>query len=656
MDDKSQLHELVREILSLIGDADNSTYLRMVQPPLLERNDMFWLIEELNKTSEETLQRAYAKLIWRLADTESASHMSAVLDGCEKSSILAAEFGNPQTAVELDSPEADLQRKRYQEAEEFSTRSNKSRRQPLDPPPAERLEQQLQAVESDEPLNWWWMARLLELEDDQYLRHAFETDIRALHGWQVSSRETRERIQRTAISYLAALPRIEEFGQIGPNNDLRYIAGYRALRLLLNESPQMLDELLPEVWGDWAPTVLGMRMQGEVSASNDQDSLSQIVYRMNSASTLQALRDLIFERNANDDDYIQGLEWTRECWDEQLEDTLLSLAQESNLKKASLQVVLRELVRANATGVEQITERIISERDDGDDQWDRATVAGAILLEHAPDAGWSVIWPVLKTDRSFGKSVIESVTTWLDVRGGLDLQSRLSEDQLADFYEWLETQYPEDQDPGYDSGRTLTAITTRHEVADLRKSIVRQLRNKGTFEAKRQIDRLSQLFPDNLSLKLTAIDAGRLARQVTWTPPTPDEILALARDQRVRLVQSGEQLLDAGEEVLAKLQIDLHGENPRVRGLWNEFEGKYRPKDEEDMSDFLKNYLDDHLADRAIVFGREVQIRRPSPGASGENTDVHINAISSLIEVTVLRGSPQSPRSKVVGIVTYSRR
>jgi hypothetical protein len=87
-------------------------------------------------------------------------------------------------------------------------------------------------------------------------------------------------------------------------------------------------------------------------------------------------------------------------------------------------------------------------------------------------------------------------------------------------------------------------------------------------------------------------------------------------------VQSGQQLIDVILESLERLQQKLHGETPLVPFLWNEStKKKFTPKNENELSDFVKVHFDDDLVGRGIVINREVRIHR------GQFTDIHITAL-----------------------------
>jgi hypothetical protein len=103
----------------------------------------------------------------------------------------------------------------------------------------------------------------------------------------------------------------------------------------------------------------------------------------------------------------------------------------------------------------------------------------------------------------------------------------------------------------------------------------------------------------------------------------------MARDRDLRLVESGEQLLDVVITSLRRLEQELQGENPAAPDLWNKVkEGVFRPKDENELSDYIVRHLRRDIQRRGIVANREVEIRRGEGDAQGERTDIRIDAIA----------------------------
>jgi hypothetical protein len=135
------------------------------------------------------------------------------------------------------------------------------------------------------------------------------------------------------------------------------------------------------------------------------------------------------------------------------------------------------------------------------------------------------------------------------------------------------------------------------------------------------IRRISHELPELPWLKWTLIDAQANARRNTWLPFNPSDILTLAANQEVRVVQNGDQLLDVIIDSLKRLERKLRGETFIAQFLWEGTKAAPSPKDEASLCDFIKWQLEEDLRERGIIINREVQIHL------GERTDIHVDAV-----------------------------
>jgi hypothetical protein len=142
--------------------------------------------------------------------------------------------------------------------------------------------------------------------------------------------------------------------------------------------------------------------------------------------------------------------------------------------------------------------------------------------------------------------------------------------------------------------------------------------------------RIRQELPELDWLKRVLLEAQDITRRRTWGPPQPDEILKLVSHSELRLVQSGDQLLEVGVESLKRLDAKLQGETPAAQFLWDKVIGEnaWRPKDENSFSDYVKIHLDENLKQRGVIVNREVEIRRGAGPSRGERTDIHVDAVA----------------------------
>ncbi len=172
-------------------------------------------------------------------------------------------------------------------------------------------------------------------------------------------------------------------------------------------------------------------------------------------------------------------------------------------------------------------------------------------------------------------------------------------------------------------------VSPAESLGHWRDGVLFQLKARGTVQACDGIRRAIREFPELTWLKWQLMEAEQIARGHSWTPLTPRELLALVASQQSRLVQRGTQLLEILLESLQRLEAELQGETPGAPDLWNEVgRNCYRPKDEMQLCDYIKRHFERDIKDRGVVVNREVQIRRGMGNNPGEETDIHVDAIS----------------------------
>lgn len=204
--------------------------------------------------------------------------------------------------------------------------------------------------------------------------------------------------------------------------------------------------------------------------------------------------------------------------------------------------------------------------------------------------------------------------------------NKLTEEQLVEVYLWLVRQFPYAEDPQYDEPHY---VDSRESVTGWRDALLRQLKERGTATACQAIRHIMRELPELEWLKWTLLEAQNITRRRTWVPPRPRDILKVASHLELRLVQSGDQLLEVLVESLKRLEAELQGETPAAQFLWDRVKANtWRPKDENSLSDYVKIFLDKDLKQRGIIVNREVEIRRGHGPGQGERTDIHVDAVA----------------------------
>jgi predicted NACHT family NTPase len=623
--EESKRRRLVRAILPLYTDASKAAVsLCYCSTPLVRSGDVVWMVEQLRAAQSEPTKYVWARLIFQLFDWRDVRQIDAIVITSEQEPTLQSQFLPFLKSVTLDSPQAQKMREDYLEAKKFEH----GRRQtlpPVVPPPQERIATWLDRFESGDASAWWQLNLEMTLEpDSSHYGNDLELDLTKLPGWKAAREITRTRIMAAAKRYLM-LADPETQAWLGTKTWHRpAAAGYRALKLLLLVESEFVESIPANVWGKWAQTILAHFPQIEPTADDLDTELLMQAYSHSPDSVIEALLKLIDKEN-KEHKYIFITRSVQCCWDDRLAAALAAKVQDQNLDQTAMNCLLTDLLDHGIADARAYAESLIPAPSPAEEEeWLRAVLVAATLMTHTEDAAWGSVWPAVLKDPQFGREVFSRIASG-DHFGGL-FAHRLKEDQLGEIYVWLERQYPrvEDSKPGdsYVMGRG-------EMVGHLRDGVLASLKARGTNKACEAIQRIVRELPELDWLSWTLADARAITRQRTWSPPRPQDIIKLAGDSEKRLVQSGDQLLEVLIESLRRLAAKLQGETPAAQFLWDKIShGVYRPKDENSFSDYVKLHLEEDLKQKGIIANREVQIRNGAGGASGERTDIHVDAVS----------------------------
>ena len=458
-----------------------------------------------------------------------------------------------------------------------------------------------------------------------YGHDELEADLTTLPGWQSADPDTRSRIIKAAKHYL-----LERDAQpddwLGKDVVHRpATAGYKALFLLTKEAPDFVENLQSAVWRKWAPIIVSH--SSPIGIVDKEEAHLELIRRAyeHAPEVIIATLMVLIDRDNDKHGHLFDLRKVLLCWDERLCAALMKKVKDDSLKPECIGNLLDELLEHGCNEAMDYAASLIHIPLPSDERERfKARVAAIALLTHTDDAGWSIVWSAIQTDEGFCREVITTVAH--SERHSGRLAQRVTEEQAADLYIWLVRQFPHaEDDPQPDSVYT---PSTRMEIADFRDAVLRNLRERGTTEACRAISRIVQEFPELEWLKWTLLEAKKTMRRHTWEPLIPDQLRDLTRIPGSRLVQSGGELLAVLVESFRRLEEKFQGETPAAPDLWNEVKpGRFRPKDENHLSDYIKRHLEQDLKQRGIIALREVEIRRGEGTGQGERTDIHVSGV-----------------------------
>jgi hypothetical protein len=612
---------LLQELICLLETEHDAFYVVRWKTPLITREDIGSLVEMLRSEASEQRKAVIATLVaqaqWLWDDeSEELVYLAHLED-----QTLAGEVAGIFSPVELGSEEADEQRRLHERLSQWEQEDEEP--PPPDPPVSVRIVNALDEFDAGEVDAYW--AGVYELM--QYDERGFgsasgaEWDMTALPGWEAADDCTRTRIVEASKGWiLEGDPRTDEW--FGKDKTYRpAFAGYRALCLVLRFAPEFLQGLPADVWEKWTPIILNFPVTLNTEEEKDPHMrLVAMTYDRAPDRFISTLLSLIDHEDAKGPVFVtRSLE---RCWDGRLARAVLEKAKDPALKPSTFGVLLDELLHYGLPEAREFAESLVASGAQGDDEHRRrAVVAARSLFYSVEDSGWDVLWPAMQADDRFGGDVVDEISS--GVRDtGLPYE-HLTESQIADFYVWMARRYPRSEYfLGHDGDGFIT-YGRKENISEWRDGVMQHLRNHGTFEACRQIERIAAELPElQETLKWTLYQARAEARRRTWLPPEPEHVLKLAARPGTRLVRNGDQLLEVLIESLGRLEDKLQGETPMAPALWD----RDRPKDEDWFSDYVTQHLREDLRGRGVVLGREVVIRKGEGQGRGERTDVHVDA------------------------------
>src|SRR5260370_12936093 len=354
--------------------------------------------------------------------------------------------------------------------------------------------------------------------------------------------------------------------------------------------------------------------------------LFSIAYRNAPDEILAALLAMIDKENCNHD-WIFVHHKADTCFDERLGAALVAKAKDPAMKPSCMGSLLEAPLRHGLADAVAFAEATASlPIPDDKVARERAKIAAVTLLLHAPTRGWATLWSVFQENPEFGREVISVVAGHHEQEHAASLAMPMTEKENADVYLWLVRQFPPADDPKLQGVHT---VGPRESIGYFRDAVLQRLEYRGTLAACQEMDRLVHALPELPWLGWAAREARAVMLRQTWVPPRPAELLRMARDSEMRLVESAEQLLDVLIQSMQRLEQELQGETPSAPYLWNkDADDHYRPKDEGELSNYVTLHLRRDVTTRGIVVNREVEIRRGEGDRKGERTDIHVDAVT----------------------------
>ena len=607
--DRDGRRRLAELLVPMVGAGALQPY-HLASGPVVQSEDLIWLIERAVEASNEDEKRTWARIAdFLFRRPPSFDEAEAVLRACANDPAIATTIDNVYGAVPVDSPEAVEARERHarwldlaaQRAERDRERAAYYAATPA------RLRSALERVESGEVDSYLAVDAELLREPAPRGVGRDSGDIRVLSTWQGADPGVRQRILEAAATFVSS-------GSLdGEAWSPASLAGYRALRLLRAEEAQF------SIDGERLGALVATMLRHPVSGDDDRRDAGELIAfaasvipEVFTTSVLKAA-----EEEAAQHSHVFFLGRLASVPVGAVDEALCDFVRErDHLSAHALSSVLEAVLERGAPCATMLAVAIVEGRGESAD--DTLAVSSACLLlvfanEREPAA--SVI-EAMQTDPPFGRRVVERLADRGPLRRSIPA---LPEDLTADLFLITAAEF------GWDDERW-----TGHDVGSWRSSLLARLRDAGTDEAHLQLQRLQNELPHLDWLARVAEEGETRTLAATWEPPSPAEVIAVAVSRSQRYVTSGDQLLEVVIDGLGEIQRDLEADSSAADSLWRAQEeaDSYVPLSEPEASTVLQERLREKLTgDRGIIFQREVQIIQPPGPWPGERTDVHVTGI-----------------------------
>ncbi len=526
-----KLFPLLTERGDLFGLAD-SILLRIVN------EDVPWLLDELRNTHNDRVKATVLLILkdflnnWHGVAPEVLTRIHSALD---QNDLIRQEFSSFFEPVHLDSPDIQKAREAYERTfVRGKAKSKEEEEKPLTPTPAERVLMMLTKFESGDIDAWWQLNLEMTLaEGSRFYGNELEVDLTQLPGWTNANEEIKQRIMSAARAYvLKGNPKTEEW--IGTNTLYRpAFSGYRALWLLRDRDPSFIESLSTTVWRTWAPIIFHYPIyngSGEEVYGRHRQFIAR-AYRFVPDEVVRLLLqeiDRFGEPNTTVDfDKLEG------CWDEGLSTALRGKLMDNHLDPRLFSRILAALIEHNDQKTVSYARDLLALPIASEEKArERSLAAATSLLLFSADAGWDSVWPAITSNSEFGRRVIETFMSPYRRQ----IAKQLTELQVGDFYLWLAQQYPHSEDPQFPAG-VAHFVGAREEIARLRDSLLSHLKERGTRDSVRVIERIASELPHLDWLKWTLLEAKKNMRRHLWKPLLPAEVIALRYSSREKPIK-----------------------------------------------------------------------------------------------------------------------
>lgn len=464
---------------------------------LVRPEDLSAYLDAISISDGATRKSAVTIIIIHLARQLPLDSLSPIWLTAENEPVLRSALQGAYS-VKLASPEAEWMRtdweRKHKTGEREAPTAGEEATAPLTVLRTE-IATLLSRIDGGEVALWWQLNLQLFISASGRYHSEFEFrgDLRATPGWELLPSEDQTRVIRGAAAYLQGAP-LTNLKWLGTNTSLRpATAGFRAMRLLLAESPDELERLDDATWRKWAPVTLGF-IENDVHADGwAQQHLLAIAYSKAPEAVLRAVTRIALgpkSRGLRS----RELDLLASIADENLHALVRRLANHPRLRGEDARSSLYGLLAR--TGDTNVIERVragleVAVNSSGDEsRSDWLVEAAAQLLSTVPTEIWFELLELGERSSGLARAIWERFAQ-ASAFGDLSFLEAISDAGLARAFVGLARLFPEPID---ESGR-VRSLGTADYVERIKSFFLSRLINAGTREAVGELREIARALP-----------------------------------------------------------------------------------------------------------------------------------------------------------------
>lgn len=307
------------------------------------------------------------------------------------------------------------------------------------------------------------------------------------------------------------------------------------------------------------------------------------------------------------------------CWDSELTKVTERFLLAKVRRPETIRTALTELARVDLPAIPKIWRKLIARTaKQGKPGMARAAAASELMSELFAEECWDALFPFLRANRDVARLAILRSSP-MGIGYGLKPTRSLTEEHFALLYLLLYGIFsPSDPEEQWGDSGEPRSVTSRHDAARFRDSLVDRLVAKGTPAACNAIRRIVNgvTREHRLWMKKRWLDCVELVRRKAWNPIGPAQLLEIARRRNAYWIENEDDLVLVVVESLDGLQRSIRNSpSGQVLDFW-EYKRRggrlsdQRPKAEVDVARKIYEWLQQSLASRhGAVIHREVTIQ-----------------------------------------------